>query len=63
MDDIIGTIIISATEESLDLKMSKGLTKEETMQLLIETLHAIDDLDIADDEEIPDGAFSAGPLQ
>ncbi len=62
-DDVTGTIVISATADSLDLKVSSGLTKEQTMQLLIETLHAVDDLDIDDDEEIPNGEFSAGLLQ
>lgn len=62
-DDVTGTIVISATADSLDLKVSSGLTKEQTMQLLIETLHAVDDLDIDDDEEIPNGEFSSGPLQ
>lgn len=62
-DDVTGTIVISATADSLDLKVNSGLTKKQTMQLLIETLHAVDDLDIDDDEEIPNGEFSAGPLQ
>jgi hypothetical protein len=62
-DDIEGTIIISANADSLDLKVSKGLTKEQTMQLLVETLYAIDDLNIDDNEEIPEGAFVGGPLQ
>lgn len=62
-DDIIGTIIISATADSLDLKVSSGLTKGQTMQLLVEVLYAVDDLDIDDDEEIPNGEFCSSPLQ
>lgn len=62
-DDIEGTIIISATADSLDLKVSTGLTKAQTMQLLAETLYAIDELNIDDDEEIPDSVFAGSPLQ
>lgn len=62
-DDIEGTIIISATADSLDLKVSTGLTKAQTMQLLVETLYAIDELNIDDDEEIPDSVFAGSPLQ
>lgn len=62
-DDITGTIIINATADSLDLKVSSGLTKEQTLQLLVEVLYAVDDLDIDDDEEIPNGEFRSSPLQ
>lgn len=62
-DNFEGTIILKATEETLDLITSATMTKEQVMQILIEALHAIDSMDIDMDEVIPQGAFGAGMIQ
>lgn len=62
-NDVSGTIILKATEDTLDMFVSNAMTKEDVMQILIEALHAIDEIDIGMDEIIPEGAFGVGTLQ
>jgi hypothetical protein len=53
-----GTIIIRATEETMDMYVSEGFTKADVMQILIEALHGIEEVNVDMDEKIPQGALS-----
>ena len=52
-----GTIIIKATDNTMDMYVSESFTKADVMQILIEALHAIDEVDVEMDEKIPQGAL------
>ena len=58
-----GTIILKASEDTLDMFVSRSMTKGEVMQILMEALHAIDDVDVGLDDIVPEGAFGANTLQ
>lgn len=58
-DEFNGTIIIKATDETLDLYINNSLSKSQVMNIMYEVLSALDSLDIDDDEKIPQGAFSS----
>lgn len=53
-----GTLIIRANEDTIDMCVSESFTKSDVMQILIEALHAIDEIDVDIDEKIPQGALS-----
>jgi len=52
-----GTIIIKATDNTMDMYVSESFTKADVMQILIEALHAIDEVDVEMDEKIPQGVL------
>lgn len=53
-----GTLIIKATEDTMDMYVSESFTKADVMQILIEALHAIEEIGVDMDEKIPQGALN-----
>jgi len=53
-----GTLIIKATEHTMDMYVSESFTKADVIQILLEALHAIDEIGVDMDEKIPQGALN-----